>query len=182
MSPRFARVRPDLSVDEALGYLRRQMREKLATSYYAYVLDHEQRLLGVVSLRELFSAEPGAPCATSCDGVHLRARGHGPGGGRARHRHRGPAAVPVLDAGGRMKGIVTVDDIVDVVQEEATEDIQKIGGQEASTRPTSDAAPTMIASARLARGLFVGEMLTATAMGYFEDEIAAASCSRCSSP
>src|SRR4030095_4767636 len=41
MSPRFARVRPELSVDEALAYVRRQMREKLATSYYAYVLDNE---------------------------------------------------------------------------------------------------------------------------------------------
>ncbi|HZJ72041.1 MAG TPA: CBS domain-containing protein, partial [Planctomycetota bacterium] len=59
MSPRFARVRPDVSVDEALAYVRRQMREKLATSYYAYVLDNEQRLLGVVSVREMFAAEPG---------------------------------------------------------------------------------------------------------------------------
>src|SRR5262249_18303137 len=85
-------------------------------------------------------------------------------------------AVPVVDAEGRIKGIVTVDDIVDVVREEATEDIQKIGGMEAL-----DAPYLQIAFARMVRkragwlaALFLGEMLTATAMGYYQDEIARA--------
>src|SRR5262249_3923351 len=56
MNPRFARLRPDMRVDEAITYLRRQARERLGTIYYVYVLDNEQRLLGVVSFRELFSA------------------------------------------------------------------------------------------------------------------------------
>ncbi len=50
MNPRFARVRPDMTVDEAISYLRQQAREQVETIYYAYVLDAEQRLLGVVSL------------------------------------------------------------------------------------------------------------------------------------
>jgi magnesium transporter len=85
-------------------------------------------------------------------------------------------AVPVVDAEGRMRGIVTVDDIVDVVQEEATEDIQKIGGTEALDSPY-----LQIGFARMLRkragwlaALFLGEMLTATAMGYYENEIARA--------
>ena len=85
-------------------------------------------------------------------------------------------AVPVVDAEGRMKGIVTVDDIVDVVQEEATEDIQKIGGMEAL-----DAPYLRIGFWRMIRkrggwlsALFLGEMLTATAMGFYEKEIARA--------
>jgi magnesium transporter len=56
MSPRYARLRPELRVDEAIAYLRRQARERLETIYYVYVLDADQRLLGVVSFRELFAA------------------------------------------------------------------------------------------------------------------------------
>ena len=62
-------------------------------------------------------------------------RGHRPGGGGRLFAEHGLLAIPVVDADGRMKGIVTVDDIVDVVQEEATEDIQKIGGMEALDAP-----------------------------------------------
>jgi magnesium transporter len=58
MNPRYARVRPEMSVDEAITYLRRQARERVETIYYAYVLDAQQRLLGVVSFRDLF-ASPG---------------------------------------------------------------------------------------------------------------------------
>src|SRR5882672_6397833 len=58
MNPRYARLRPDMSVDEAISYLRRQARERLETIYYVYVLDAEQRLLGVVSFRDLFAAPP----------------------------------------------------------------------------------------------------------------------------
>src|SRR5438128_2540812 len=56
MNPRYARLRPEMRVDEAISYLRRQTREKLGTVYYVYVLDAEQHLLGVVSFRELLSA------------------------------------------------------------------------------------------------------------------------------
>ena len=58
MNPRYAHLRPEMSVDEAVSYLRRHAREHLATLYYAYVLDQDQKLLGVVSLRDLFRAKP----------------------------------------------------------------------------------------------------------------------------
>src|SRR5205807_2579772 len=85
-------------------------------------------------------------------------------------------AAPVIDAEGRMKGIVTVDDIVDVVQEEASEDIQKVGGMEALDGPYLDIGFWTMVRKRAGRlaVLFLGEMLTATAMGYFEQEIAKA--------
>ena len=75
-----------------------------------------------------------------------------------------------------MKGIVTVDDIVDVLQEEATEDIQKIGGSEALDEPYMNIAlPLMVRKrATWLIVLFLSEMLTATAMGRYEDEIAKA--------
>jgi magnesium transporter len=82
-------------------------------------------------------------------------------------------AIPVLDDDGRMKGIITVDDIVEVVEEEATEDIQRLGGSE-----VLDAPYLKISLLRMIRKragwlviLFLGEMLTATAMGHFEKEI-----------
>src|SRR5881409_2041303 len=58
MNPRYARVRPDMSVDEAITYLRRQAAERAGTMHYAYVLDPEQRLRGVVSFRTLLTAKP----------------------------------------------------------------------------------------------------------------------------
>src|SRR5262249_56052368 len=61
MSPRYARLRPEMSVDEAISYLRRQTREHVESVYYLYVLDAEQHLLGVVSFRDLFSAQPDNP-------------------------------------------------------------------------------------------------------------------------
>src|SRR5690606_22406323 len=64
MSPRFARLRPEMTVDEAIRYLRRQAHEQLETIYYAYVLDQEQRLLGVVSFRDLFAAPPASPVSS----------------------------------------------------------------------------------------------------------------------
>src|SRR5215813_2488840 len=85
-------------------------------------------------------------------------------------------AMPVVDAERRVKGIVTVDDIVDVVQEEATEDIQKLGGMEALDAPyLSIGFGEMLRK----RGgwlsvLFLSEMLTASAMAVFEKEIARA--------
>src|SRR2546430_8960235 len=85
-------------------------------------------------------------------------------------------SMPIVDKEGRMKGIVTVDDIVNVVAEEASEDIQKIGGMEALEGPYLQAAFTDMVKKRggWLAALFLGEMLTATAMGSFEEEIAKA--------
>jgi len=85
-------------------------------------------------------------------------------------------AIPVVDGDGHMKGVVTVDDIVDVVQEEATEDIQKIGGMEALDEPYLDIGLFRMIRKRAGwlSALFMSETLTATAMGYFEHEISRA--------
>src|SRR5262245_42667138 len=179
MSPRFARLRPEMSVDEAITYLRRQARERLApeTIYYLYVLDAEQRLLGVVSFRELFAApsEKTVRDIMHTDIVTAPEEMDQEALSRLFAQHDF-LAIPVLDRERHVKGIVTVDDIVDVVQVEATEDIQKIGGMEALDAPYLDVG--FWAMVRKRAGwlaiLFVGEMLTATAMGYFEAEIARA--------
>src|SRR5262245_8949939 len=58
MSTRYARLRPTMTADEAISYLRRQARDKIETIYYAYVVDPDQHLLGVLSFRDLFAADP----------------------------------------------------------------------------------------------------------------------------
>ena len=177
MNPRFARVRPDATVDEAIGYLRRQARGRLETIYYVYVLDEQQKLLGVVSFRELFTMDPTQRIRDimHTDVVTVQEDQHQEAVSRVFAQH-GLAAVPVVDADGRMKGIVTLDDIVDVVQEEATEDIQKVGGMEALGAPYLNVAFGSMLKKRAGwlSALFLGEMLTATAMTFFEDEIARA--------
>ena len=178
MSPRYARVRPDMTVDEAIGYLRMQARLSVETINYAYVLDSEQYLLGIISLRELFMA-PGdkqifeimhtEDLVTASEDTDQEAVS------QLLSRY-GLIAVPVVDAEGRMKGIVTLDDIVDVVEEEATEDIQKMGGSEALDAPYLQVGLLQMIRKRAGwlSVLFLGELLTATAMGYYEEEIARA--------
>ena len=177
MNPRYARVRADVNVDEALSYLRKQAREHLENVYYVYVNDAEHRLVGVVSLRELFAApsERTVRDVMSTDLVIARPDMDQEALGRLFADHD-LQAIPVVDESGRMQGIVTVDDIVDVIQDEATEDIQKIGGTQALEAPYLKVGFRSMLSKRVVwlMVLFVGELLTATAMGKFEHEIAKA--------
>ncbi len=177
MNPRFARLRPDMTVEEAITYLRQQPRSSLETVYYAYVLDTEQRLLGVVSFRELLSAPRGTRVreVMHTDVVTVNEDMDQEAVSRV-FTKSGLIAIPVVDAQGHVKGIVTVDDIVQVVSEEATEDIQKLGGTEALGEPYLSIRFDRMLKKRAGwlAALFLGEMLTATAMGFFEDEIAKA--------
>ncbi|MCY1072865.1 magnesium transporter [Archangium lansingense] len=177
MNPRFVRVRPEMTSDEAIGYLRKQTREQVETVYYAYVLDAQQHLLGVVSLRQLIQAAPDERVdeVMRRDVVTVSENTNQEVVIRLFAEH-GLMAIPVVDAERRMKGIVTVDDIVQVVQEEATEDIQKVGGMEALDAPYFKVGLGAMLKKRAGwlLVLFLGEMLTATAMGYFEAEISRA--------
>ncbi len=177
MNPRFARVRPEMTVDQAISYLRRQARDQIETIYYIYVLDGEQCLRGVVSFRQLFRV-PGDKRideVMETDVVSLPEDMDQEAVARLMAQND-LGAMPVVDAEGHMKGIVTVDDIVDVVQEEATEDIQKIGGMEALEAPYFQTSFLTMVKKRggWLAALFIGEMLTATAMGHYESEVAKA--------
>ncbi len=177
MSPRFARLRPEMTADEAIRYLRRQAREQAETIYYAYVLDPEQKLVGVVSFRDLLTASPDRRIADLMKRDVVSVPDTLDQEAVARIMAREDVnAIPVVDGEGRMQGIVTVDDVVDVVQQEATEDIQKIGGTEALDAPYLETG--LFAMVKKRAGwlalLFVGEMMTASAMGRFEEHIASA--------
>ncbi|HEY1811986.1 MAG TPA: magnesium transporter [Kofleriaceae bacterium] len=174
MSTRYARLRPEMSADEALLYLRRQARAKLETIYVAYVLDPAQRLLGVVSFRDLFAADPKTTVAEimTTDIVRVTDEMDQETVSRFFAEHD-LNVIPVVDMDGKMKGIVTVDDIVDVVQEEATEDAQKFGGLEALDMPylASSRREMVTKRGRWLVILLLGEMFTATALGFFQGEL-----------
>jgi magnesium transporter len=174
MNPRYLRLRPETTVDAAIRYLRAQARTNIEVIYYAYVLDPGQRLLGVVSLRDLLMSPPEknvkdvmsvdfawVPEAMDREEVSIL------------FAKSGLLALPVLDHAGRMKGLVTHDDIVDVVEKEATEDMQKISGMEALDAPYFQVGFFDMLKKRAGwlTVLFVGEMFTATAMSHYEQEI-----------
>jgi magnesium transporter len=161
MNPRYAAVRPEMRVDDALAYLRRQALERVGTLYYAYVQDPAGRLRGVVSVRELFAAAADKTVAEvmTDDVVSVSEGTDQEEVGRLLAKHD-LVALPVVD-------------ILDVVSEEATEDIQRLGG----LRPLPDAyLRTSLAGMIWRRGgwlaaLFLGEMLTTSAMGRYQDDI-----------
>jgi magnesium transporter len=177
MNPRYARVRPDMTIDEAVSYLRKLARQSLGTFSYAYVLDEQQRLLGVISLRELFASNGDRKVrdAMQTGVVTLQDNVDQETVSRI-FAETDLVAIPVVDADGRMKGVVTVDDVVDVVQEEATEDIQKFGGMAALEAPYLATGFLEMVKKRggVLAVLFVGEMLTATAMSHYESQLARA--------
>lgn len=176
MSPRFCRVRPDMTVSEALTYVRRQALE-VETIYAVYVLDQEQHLLGVTSLRRLFTSEPPTKIEAIMRSNVVAASVDADQEQLSRlFAEHDLIAIPIVDENNCIRGVVTVDDIVDVVQEEATEDIQKMGGSEALGAPYLEISLLDMLKKRAGwlTILFVGEMLTANAMAHYEDEIAKA--------
>lgn len=177
MNSRFARLRPEMTVEEALRYLRAQSKSQIETIYYAYVLEKSQVLLGVVSLRELFLEKSNAIVRDimNTDLVTVLQDENQESISKTFSNHNF-LAIPVVDEQKKMKGIITVDDVVEVIEEEATEDIQKIGGMEALGEPYLEIGMfTMIKKrAGWLMALFIGEMFTATAMGHYEESIAQA--------
>jgi magnesium transporter len=179
MNPRYIRVRPDMTAAEALSYFRRQAQERSGRDIptYAYILDAQGKLLGQVSLTDLIAADPATSVASlmNTDVVTIPEEADQEVVAHLFAEHSLVAA-PVVDREGRMKGVVTADDVVAVVEEEATEDIQKLGGSAALDAPYLKTAFSRMVRKRAGwlSALFLGEMLTATAMAFFEEEIAKA--------
>ena len=125
MTSDYATLRPDRNTAQALDILRLQAPD-VETVYYAYVIGPEHKLLGVVSLRDLLPAQPGQTVADVMepDPVTIRVDGAQEEAATLVARYD-LLALPVVDQEGRMVGIVTQDDAMDVAEEEATEDIHK---------------------------------------------------------
>jgi magnesium transporter len=177
MTTEFLSVPGHWTVDQALRHIREVGRAK-ETVYAIYVVDAQNRLMHVVSLRELVISDRHQPVGQA--GAKKKPIVVTPLLDReevARVISKYDLlAVPVVDEQGRILGIVTVDDVIDALIEEETEDVQKLGGLEALDEPYLEIGMWRMLKKRggWLAALFLGETLTATAMGFFEHEIAAA--------
>ena len=164
----------DWSVGQSLDYITRVARSK-ETVYVAYVIDDDERLVGVVSLRQLMLADRGLNVREAGDRrtpITLPPRTDREEVARVIAKYN-LLAVPVVDADNRVLGIVTVDDVIDAIVHEQTEDVQKFGGMEAIDGPYMEIGLGQMIRKRAPWlcALFLSEMLTATAMQHFEGEI-----------
>src|SRR5690349_22470056 len=176
MTPDFVAVREHWTVKEVLDYVREHGQDS-ETLNFIYVVDERGKLVDDLRIRNFLLR----PLDTRVDEIMDRNFVHLTVNETQEEalnifRKYDRAALAVVDSNGVLVGIVTQDDMLDVAEEEATEDIQKIGGMEALDEPYM-----RISLWRMVRKragwlviLFLGEMLTATAMANFQDEIAKA--------
>lgn len=139
MTTEYVRLRQGLTVGQALSKIRLQDEDK-ETIYYAYVTDDNRKLVQVISLRQLLFSIPDALVRDVASNRVIKARTEMPQEEVAQLMKRYDLiALPVVDREERLVGIVTIDDVVDILEEEATEDIQRLagvsGGDEAALSP-----------------------------------------------
>ncbi|MDZ7359323.1 MAG: magnesium transporter [candidate division KSB1 bacterium] len=176
MTPEYVAIHPEWTVGRALEHIRQHGKDA-ETINMIYVVDYHGKLIDDLRLRKLILADPSEAVATVMDRrfVALSAFTDREEAAKLMQKYD-RVALPVTDSDGVLIGIVTVDDIIDVVEKEATEDIQKMAAVEALDEPYLQIGFFRMVKKRAGwlTLLFLGEMLTATAMGYFEREIARA--------
>jgi len=169
-------VREDWTIAQVLDYIRAHGQDS-ETLNVIYVVDDNGVLIDDITIRALLLASPSDVIRSLMD-RHFVALKAADDQATAVGVFRGEdrTALPVTDSAGVLIGIVTVDDVLDVAETEATRDIQRIGGSEALDEPYMEIAFTRMIQKRAGwlTALFLGEMLTATAMGFFETEISRA--------
>jgi magnesium transporter len=175
MTTDYAWLPAQITVAEALDRLRLQAPDK-ETIYYVYVLDGHRRLLGVVSLRDLILASRQAVVRDIMEKEVVSVRVTDDREQVAKEIARYDLlAIPVIDEERRLVGIVTYDDVIDVVVQEATEDVHRMGAVEplAENYLQADFVTVWRKRAFWLACLFVAELFTFTALAHFEDAIAA---------
>jgi magnesium transporter len=174
MTPKYVTIRSDMTAGQALEHIRRTGRG-METVNVVYIVDARGYLVEDLRLGSLVMAQPATNVMEIDDPPLVSVHAHVDREEVLKMFERyDRVALPVTDADGHMLGIITVDDVLDVAEQEATEDIQKLGGMEALDAPylNVDVWSMIRKRAGWLAALFLGEMLTATAMSYFEGEIA----------
>ncbi|RMG89023.1 MAG: magnesium transporter [Chloroflexi bacterium] len=165
-------LRRQWTVEETFNFLRSL--EDVETLHYLYVVDRYDRLIGVVPLRQLILAKPDATIESIMNpdvvAVPVTADQEELAELVSRYDY---FAMPVIDSKGRLLGVVTVDDVLDVLEEEATEDIQRLGGSEPLEQPYFSASLMHVVRKRIGwlLLLFVAATLTGTVLRFFEKEL-----------
>ncbi len=176
MTPDFIAVHKAWTIRHVLEHVRTHGRDS-ETLNVLYVVDHDGTLLDDLRIRSFLLAPWHTHVSDIMDGTFIALNVTDDKKSAVEvFRKYDRIALPVIDAQGKLAGIVTIDDVLDVAQEEATREIQRFGGVEALDEPY---LATPLGSMVRKRAswlivLFLGEMLTATAMAYFEKEIAKA--------
>jgi magnesium transporter len=173
MTPDYVAIRPDMSAAQALDHIRVAGRDK-EMLHVVYVIDDAGHLINDIRLGSLVLADREAKAAEIEASSLITIQDMEPVANViAAFEKYDRVALPVVDARRRMLGIITADDVLDLVEQETTEDIQKIGGSQALDGPYMDLGFWTMVRKRggWLSALFLGEMLTASAMGRFENEI-----------
>jgi magnesium transporter len=174
MTPGFVAISPNLRASQAIAALQR-VSEEVETMYYVYVVDDEEHLLGVLSLHRLVLTRPDTPVRELMvtDPVRIEANADREAAARLLV-DRNLLALPVVDTGNRLLGIITQDDVADVLEEEATEDIERLGGSQPLDVPYRYAGISLLFRRRIfwLLLLFAAEAYTGTVMRHFEGELA----------
>jgi len=173
MTPDFVAIRSYFTVGQALEHIR-QFGRNSETMNVIYMIDDQWRLVDDIRIREIILASPEQTLNDISDHQFISLNAYDDREVAIKiFQDNDRVALPVTDTDGTLLGIVTFDDVMDVLEEEATEDFQKFGGTEGLD--LSYTKTSLFEMIKKRSGwlviLFLGEMLTASAMGYFENEI-----------
>ena len=177
MSPDYLSVKKDWNINQVLDYIRTYGHES-ETLNVIYVVDDNGKLKGELLARTLLLSTPEKTVSEIIaeEKIITLTASQDQADALEAFKRYDSVALPVVDSNGYLIGVVTVDDMLDVAEEEETEDIQKFGGIEALEEPYIDLPIPQLIKKRAVWLviLFVGEMLTASAMAFFQDEMAKA--------
>jgi magnesium transporter len=173
MTPAFVAVRAEATADEAIAAIRRLV-DEAETVNYLYVIGPERELYGVLSLYRLLLSPGATPVRDLMAPSTVRVRADADREVAARLlTDRNLLAIPVVDAGDHLLGIITEDDVADVLEAEATEDIERLGGSEPLNVPYRASSVALLVRKRVVwlLLLFLAEAYTGTVLRDFQDEL-----------
>jgi magnesium transporter len=175
MTPEYVAVSKDATSAQAIAAIRRLV-DEAETVNYVYVVDEERHLLGVLSLYRLMLSSEGTPVVELMAPSTVRVKASADQETAARIlTDRNLLAIPVVDDDDHLVGIITEDDVADVIEAEATEDIERLGGSQPLNLPYRLASVPLLVRKRVGwlMILFIAQGYTGTVLRNFEGELAA---------
>jgi magnesium transporter len=173
MTPAFVAISPDVRADDAIVLLRR-VAEEAETIYYVYVIDADEHLLGVLSLHNLVLTRPDTPVRAVMidDPIRVKATADQETAANLIVDHN-LLALPVVDDDDHLLGIITQDDVADVIEEETTEDFERIGGSQPLDVPYRLASASLLVRRRIGwlLFLFLAGLLTSQVLEHYSERL-----------
>lgn len=174
MTPAFVAVFPDLRTDQTISALRKVV-EEVRSVHYVYVVDRDEKLIGVLSLSRLVLSRADTPVTElmTPDVISVEVDTNQEEAARILTDHDF-LALPVVDADGRLLGIITADDVHDILEAAATEDIERLGGSQPLEVPYLRANPILLFRKRIVWlfVLFIAQFFTVSIQEHYESILA----------